>query len=200
MGSPEAAVEQRYGLHAAHQHERKQSGHARPDDVDKDPAVQQAEKNPDQPHAERRQRLDRRQLTKAEHDQQAKKKNAHNTWHRLLPSSEHSRTWRHPSFDSVTFDSGETEAGTSRAHRPSHGEEAHPRSTRFPGTPQHFPWDRGFPHEESPRVLTPASATGTRSRWPRRGSWYGSWRNASIRPQRPLPGRSRSSRCFSSST
>lgn len=31
-----------------------------------------------------------------------------------MPSSEHSRTWRHPSFDSVTFDSGETEAGTSR--------------------------------------------------------------------------------------
>ena len=77
--------------------------------------------------------------------------------------------------------------GNLSAHRPSHGEEDHPRSTRFPGTPQHFPWDRGFPHEESPRVLTPASATGTRSRWPRRGSWYGSWRNASIRPQRPLP-------------
>ena len=73
-GIAEAAVEQRYGLHAAHQHERKQSGHARPDDVDKNPAVQQAEKNPDQPHAERRQRLDRRQLTKAEHDQQAKKR------------------------------------------------------------------------------------------------------------------------------
>ena len=70
-GVAEALVEQHAGLHAADEHEREQTGDAGPDDVDEDPAVEHAEEDADEVHAQRSERFNGGQLPDAEHDDEA---------------------------------------------------------------------------------------------------------------------------------
>ena len=101
-------------------------------------------------------RLDRRQLTKAEHDATGKEKNAHNRVSRLLPSSEHSPDAGTSSFfrfGYIRF--WRNGGGNLSAHRQllmerriipaRHGDSRHASA---------FPVGQGFPHEEAPRPHT----------------------------------------------
>jgi hypothetical protein len=66
----EARVEQLFRFHAPHEHEGEEAGHAGPDDLDEDPAVEDAQEDADKAHAQGGQRLHGWQLAKPEHNEE----------------------------------------------------------------------------------------------------------------------------------
>lgn len=67
-GIAETLVQQQSRLHPSDQGQRQQAGNAGPDDVNENPAVQHAQENPYEIHAQRGKRFHGRQLAETEHD------------------------------------------------------------------------------------------------------------------------------------
>ena len=66
----EARIEQWYRLHAADKHQRQETDQARPNNINKDPSIEQTEEDPDQVHTQWRKRRHSRQLAEAKNNDQ----------------------------------------------------------------------------------------------------------------------------------